>query len=82
MAEKQNTPEPIPTYYVVRDFLNEFGMPASAFGLSVIGNPNLFRRLRDGNDITTRTDQKIRTFISQYRQREQALSREKMEAAE
>lgn len=66
MTEKQNKPEPIPTYFVVKDFLEKVGMSASTFGLSVIGNPNLFRRLRDGNDITTRTDQKIRSFISQY----------------
>ncbi len=68
MSRKRKKHEPIKTYYLVRDFLNDADMAQSVFGKTVVGDPNLFRRLKEGGDIGTRQDAKIRNYISKYRE--------------
>jgi hypothetical protein len=78
---RKKTPAPIKTYFLVKEFLEETGMLQSKFGMAAVGDPNLFRHLQDGKDITTRKDEKIRVFIHKHRQAA-TCRQDNMEAAE
>lgn len=51
----------------IENFLRESGMEATIFGHRVNREWRLVDRLRSGGDVTTRTAEKIRTFIEQNR---------------
>lgn len=53
--------------FLVDEFLNETGMGPSYFGKKSVGNSELVRRLRNGGDIFSSTERRVRNFIREYR---------------
>lgn len=51
----------------IEQFLRESGMEATIFGHRVNREWRLVDRLRNGGDVTTRTAEKIRSFIAENR---------------
>ena len=52
---------------MVDEFLNETGMGPAYFGKKSVGNSELVRRLRNGGDIFSSTERRVRNFIREYR---------------
>lgn len=50
----------------IERFLNQTGMPPTTFGVTVMNDWHLVRRLRDGGSVRMPTADKIREFISNY----------------
>jgi hypothetical protein len=64
-----------PTLELLREieaFLEQTGMPPSAFGRATIGDPNLVRDLKDGRELRFQTTQTIKNYIASYRRRKSA----------
>lgn len=53
--------------FLVDEFLNETGMGPAYFGKKSVGNSELVRRLRNGGDIFSSTERRVRNFIREYR---------------
>ena len=51
----------------IEAFLAETGMGASYFGKVAVGNSELVGRLRSGNPVLNRTEDKVRGFIRSRR---------------
>ena len=50
----------------IERFLDATGMAASTFGQKAVHQWRLVENLRDGGDVTTRTADRIRTFIAEH----------------
>ena len=50
----------------IESFLASSGMAATTFGQKSVHEWRLVERLRDGGDVTTRTAERIRTFIAAH----------------
>lgn len=59
----------------IEAFLRESGMGEKTFGHRVQREWRLVDRLRAGGDVTTRTAEKIRAFISDYRTKDSPPSK-------
>ena len=51
----------------IEAFLHAKGLAASAFGRLAANDTALVMRLRDGSDVTTRTVDRLRQFMRDYR---------------
>lgn len=60
--------------FLVDEFLNETGMGPAYFGKKSVGNSELVKRLRNGGDIFSSTERRVRCFMRNYRK---AMSRKK-----
>ncbi|QHJ78249.1 MAG: hypothetical protein [Caudoviricetes sp.] len=53
--------------FLVDEFLEETGMGPAYFGKKSVGNSELVKRLRNGKDIFSSTERRVRDFIREYR---------------
>lgn len=56
--------------FLVDEFLEETGMGPSYFGKKSVGNSELVKRLRNGGDIFSSTERRVRNFMREYRKAE------------
>lgn len=56
--------------FLVDEFLEETGMGPAYFGKKSVGNSELVKRLRNGKDIFSSTERRVRDFIREYRKAE------------
>lgn len=50
----------------IEGFLEANDMSASTFGSKALNDPPFVQQLRDGRDVKTSTDRKVRSFIAEY----------------
>ena len=60
--------------FLVDEFLEETGMGPAYFGKKSVGNSELVKRLRNGKDIFSSTERRVRCFMRNYRK---VMSRKK-----
>lgn len=53
--------------FLVNEFLNETGMGPAYFGKKSVGNSELVKRLRNGGDVFSCTERRVRNFMREYR---------------
>lgn len=56
--------------FLVDEFLEETGMGPAYFGKKSVGNSELVKRLRNGKDIFSSTERRVRNFMREYRKAE------------
>lgn len=58
--------------YEIEAFLKAHGMDDYRFGFEAVRNGRLVDRLRDGRDILTSTEERVRTFMREYERAREA----------
>jgi tRNA-dihydrouridine synthase len=56
----------------IDEFIARTGMAPTAIGRAAFGNPHVVRRIKSGENITTRTISKLRAFMASYQAPEQS----------